>query len=173
MNDSSYKIEPADIDDYVKLESLFKIANKYSIERSGEPLWTNMEVARNDLRNHVYSGESYIIRDGNRIAATMTISNSDKLWDDNNDSLYLHKLMKNSDIKIPNVGKIFLQFAVDLALSQNRKYLRCDTITTLSRLINYYKRIGFEERGHFIYSSSDRQGVLLEAKVDDVFQALK
>lgn len=163
-------IERATVHDLSALIALFDKANAYSIERSGQAKWTNMEIAIADMSGHVKHGECYVIRSDNNIAATMAIAHSDKFWVDDGKALYLHKLMKDTDIDVPNVGLKFLEFAANRAIEEHKEFLRCDTKPIQARLVKYYIRLGFKNKGSFKYNSTGLEGLLLEAEVSEVLK---
>lgn len=169
-------IELATLADYDELLSLLDKANLYALDRSGEPMWTAMQFVYNQVRSYIEAGYCYIIRDRQKIMATMTITDKDEFWKDSgseDEALYIHKLMKNPESSVKNVGLVFLSFAAHETLRHKRKFIRCDTVPTQVRLINYYKKLGFIEKGRFVYPSSGRDGVLLEADAKEIIKNLR
>lgn len=169
------KIEPAKVSDFEELTQIMDEANLYSLTKSDEPMWTAMDFVRGELRAHLEAGECFVLRKEQKILATMTITNEDALWDSESTdgkALYIHKLMKNSECHIKNVGLIFISFAAHEAIRQNRRFLRCDTKPTQVRLVNYYYGLAFVKKRSFVYSVTNKPGVLLEADAREVLKRI-
>jgi hypothetical protein len=169
------KIEPAKLADFEQLVQIMDQANHYARTKSGEPMWTAMDFVHSQLRSHLEAGDCFVLRHAQEIVATITISKQDPLWGEDgtdNNALYIHKLMKNPESSIRDIGLTFLSFAAHEAVRQNRKFLRCDTKTSQERLINYYLGLGFAKKRSFNYSVTGFEGVLLEAAVQDVITRL-
>ena len=165
------KIAPAKVSDFEELTRVMDRANEYALTKSGDPMWTAMDFVRGQLRSHLEAGDCFVLRDAQKIVATITITEEDALWGDDgqdNNALYIHKLMKNPESHIRDIGLTFLSFAAHEAIRQNKKFLRCDTKTSQERLINYYYGLGFVKKRSFHYSVTGSEGVLLEADAQEV-----
>jgi len=58
-------------------------------------------------------------------------------------------------------------------MRRNKPLLRCDVVAELPGLINYYLKLGFENKGDFTYESSGRPGVFLEAPPETVLAKIQ
>jgi hypothetical protein len=173
--DDAMRISLAKTTDFEELTIIMDKANEYALDKSGEPIWGLREYALRELTAHLKAGECFVMRDDQKIAATMTITDEDRLWGEygaDDDALYFHKLMKDPQYPIRDVGLIFISFVANEASKRNKKFLRCDTISTQKRLINYYFKLGFVEKGSFTYRPSGRPGVFLEALTKEVIANL-
>jgi len=170
------KISAATLSDLDVLKELLQTANKYSIEISGIPQWTKWDVVYGQLEEYIVTGSMYVERDNNNaIISAVAIDESDEVWGDASDdnlALYLHQLAKDPVKAPPGAGLRLISFAVEEAAQRQKQYLRCDTSPELIELVEYYGRLGFEEAGTFIYESSGRPGVLLEASVTTVLDRI-
>jgi ribosomal protein S18 acetylase RimI-like enzyme len=169
------KIEPAKLSDFEQLVQIMDQANHYAQTKSGEPMWTAMDFVHGQLRSHLEAGDCFVLRHAQKIVATITISKEDPLWGQDgtdNTALYIHKLMKDPESSIRDIGLTFLSFAAHEAIRRNRKLLRCDTKISQARLINYYHGLGFTKKRSFHYSVTGFEGVLLEADAQQVITRL-
>jgi hypothetical protein len=173
MASSETHIERATISDFDELTAMMDEANEYSRAKSGEPAWKLKDLALRELAEHLKAGDCFVMKVDQKIVATMTITDSDSLWGESGadgTALYMHKLMKHADCPVPDVGLAFLSFTAHKAQELKRTVLRCDTITTQERLIDYYIRLGFVIKKHFTYYPSERPGVFMEASVGDILE---
>ncbi|MGZ6005291.1 MAG: GNAT family N-acetyltransferase [Candidatus Saccharimonadales bacterium] len=172
------RIEPAKPEDFEVLKAMLDSANAYGAQQThGVRLWTVMDYVYAQLRKTVENGEMYVIRnDEGKIAASIAFNLKRGRWKDigaqNGEALYFHKWMKNPDLAQPGDAKALLKFVAQEAKRLDRKYLRCDTVPELTELIEYYKRLGFSDMGHFVYESSGRPGILLQADTDTILRNL-
>jgi hypothetical protein len=168
-------IERATVSDLEELTQIMDEANEYSLVLSGEPMWRFKELALSELTEHLKAGDCFVMKVDQKIVASMTMTDSDSLWGEHGadgTALYMHKLMKHHDCPVPDVGLDFLSFAAHKALELKRTLLRCDTIATQKRLIDYYIKLGFVIKKHFVYHPSERPGVFMEASVRDVLERI-
>lgn len=85
-----------------------------------------------------------------KIACVWAITHSDpEIWedDDNDPSVYIHRIATNPDFRGNNFVKIIVDWAIQFAKDQNREFIRMDTCGINQRLINHYERCGFEFLG--------------------------
>lgn len=159
-------------EDYSDVVELLDIANQYAVQRSGVPGWTAMEHVYGKIKEQIEKGEIYVLRDSSGcIVASVAFNEDGEFWGDKaNDgrALYFQKLLKNPDKTQPNIGQKLIRSVAQEAISRGKQYLRCDTVSELTGLLNYYERLGFVQKGEFEYESSGRSGVLLEAKVEEL-----
>src|ERR1019366_6990983 len=153
---------------------LMSQANQYALSKSGKLVWTT-QFSNDWFQSQIKLGECFVLRKPDRpITAAITISEQDAYsWgDQGNDgqALYLHKLMKNPKLSQPNAGLKLIHFAAQEALRRDKQIVRCDFLVSMSRLLDYYERLGFIEQRLLIYKASDEQGVLLQANSQDVLE---
>jgi len=179
MNDSAanHRIELAQMSDFEAAKQLLDRANDYALAQSGSHSWTAMDHVHANLLKTIKEDRFYIIKnDEGEIVASISFDNKRRQWKkagfEKVEALYFYKWMKNPAVVVADEPKRLLRFVAEQAKLQDKKYLRCDTIAELSELVNYYKRLGFREMGSFMYDSSKRPGVLLQADVDEVLAKL-
>jgi hypothetical protein len=170
-------IQNATAEDYPQLKELMDKANAYAESMAGVKLWTIMDYAYDSLQRQVDRGETYIIHNSEgAITSAIGISEESSAWLHDTTkygkSMYLTKLMKNPATAADTEAKELLKFAVKKAQQRGKKYLRCDTVSELEGLVNYYLRMGFKDKGHFTYRTSGRPGILLEIETEDLAKYL-
>ena len=151
------------------LLNLLNQANTYSVTLSGKPAWIDIPKAYKSIKEQLNFGNIFIIRDNNgNISSAITICNSSDEWSEigkDGKALYFTKLMKDPQKAQTNEAVKLLNFAAKQAKRENKEFLRCDALNDPLGIVAYYKKLGFRERGFFIYESIRREGVLLEIKI--------
>ena len=165
----SLEIQLATHADFSDFCELLNKANEYSIQLSDKKAWTVMDHVYAGMEGRIARGECYVLRasDGT-ISSSISLSDKSDEWGmlgEDEQALYFAKLMKDPAVAADEEAKQLLVFAAQEAMRHGKRFLRCDTVAELDGLVNYYERLGFRSRGHFIYESSNRTGVLLEAPV--------
>lgn len=85
-----------------------------------------------------------------KIACIWAITYSDpKIWEaaDNDASIYVHRIATNPDFRGNNFVKITVDWAIELAKDQNRKFIGMDTCGKNQTLISHYTYCGFQFLG--------------------------
>lgn len=163
----------AELKDLNALLEIMKQANQYALSKSGKLMWTTQH-AEDGLRTQLKCGDCFVIRNPDKkIAAAIVLDEEDiYAWDDqgkDGKALYVHKLMKNPQYSQANVGLKLMHFAAQEALRRGKRVIRCDTIAGTTGLIDYYLKLGFITQRTMIYKSSNREGVLMQAESQLVF----
>lgn len=86
----------------------------------------------------------------NRIACVWAITYNDvDIWEEkeNDSSIYIHRITTNPDFRGNNFVKKIVDWSIDFANKQNKKFIRMDTCGKNDRLINHYKKCGFDFLG--------------------------
>ncbi len=167
-------ITKARLDDFEELKTLLQKANNYSLEISGIPQWTKWDVVFEQLRFHLKNESMFVVRDPTgAIILAIALDDADEQWGEASAdglAVYLHQLMKDPAKAPHGSGIRLIEFAATYAIKRQKTFLRADTTPELIHLIAYYNQLGFEECGTFIYESSGRPGVLLEARAHIVLE---
>ncbi|MEE6258401.1 GNAT family N-acetyltransferase [Plantactinospora sonchi] len=102
-----------------------------------EPGWVTGAIGRN---------ETWLVRVGDRVAATFTLDWSDPLWNDiGGNAGYLHRSAVRRSTA--GLGTLLLAWAGDTVRRHGRDALRLDCVATNRRLRDYYESAGFLHRG--------------------------
>ena len=86
-------------------------------------------------------GRLWLLRQDDRIAAMVSLWDSDRRWTDGVPALYLHNLAAHGDF--PGAGAEILRRCADYARSLGRQRLRLDCSARNPRLNAYYEAQGF------------------------------
>jgi ribosomal protein S18 acetylase RimI-like enzyme len=127
--------------------------------RSWEPgaFGTPGTIERRALLSALHSGDLYLVRDGGRAVATVSL-----LWEDRlywpaapDDGAYVHRLAVLRSAGGRGVGRALLGWAEDIARVRGRRYLRLDCVSDDEPLRRYYERAGFCHRGDLKVRGTD------------------
>ncbi|PJJ57259.1 acetyltransferase (GNAT) family protein [Mumia flava] len=122
-------------------------------QREGIEQWQVGEVGADEVRDQIAAGQWSVLRDDGQIQATIRLMESDPFfWDDlvpgtATDALYVHGLMVRRAQAGRGLGEVLLDWAARRAADDGRAFLRLDARVSNPRLIAYYARLGFVERG--------------------------
>lgn len=99
------------------------------------------------FKNQINTNLMYVAKYDETIAGCMLLKNKDEdFWQDDEPSYYIHHLA--TDILYKGIGKSLINFAINKARNDNKEYLRLDCFKSNIKLNNYYKNLGFEEKGY-------------------------
>lgn len=168
-------IVPAKAADLEAILAVMAKANQYSFDKTGEYQWRQYKKAQQNLTKDLMDGNCYIGKDDqDRVTAAVTITDQDTdRWGErgaDQKALYVHKLMKDPELAGKHVASKFLSFAADQAIKQNKKYIRGDTKISLSRLLDYYKSLGFYEAGTHMFAATGAKAALLEIETTELIK---
>ncbi|HEY5442017.1 MAG TPA: hypothetical protein VIJ68_00590 [Candidatus Saccharimonadales bacterium] len=153
-------IRPAHSKDFDELQNLLNMANDYALTQSGVRMWANMGHAYSTLRAQIEAGEFFVVRDPRgAITSAIALADNNECWEQagiGGSALYFMKLMKDPAKALPGEGLRLLGFAAAETLRQGKTLLRCDTLIESGALVDYYRRLGFQSKGTFMYESTGR-----------------
>jgi GNAT superfamily N-acetyltransferase len=138
-----YPIINATSDDLPLIFRLFEEAILYQ-QKNNYTGWNTYD--KDFIRTDIQQGLLYKILDQDDIVCIFSICLRDALiWreKENNDALYLHRLVLDRQFKKEKVFQLVLDWAIRFALNRGLKYIRMDTWATNRKLIDYYKSYGF------------------------------
>lgn len=92
-----------------------------------------------------------LIIDGQIACIWATTFSDPQIWEEkNNDpSVYIHRIATNPNFKGRNLVNDIVRWAISYAKMHNKDYIRMDTVGENIRLINHYKKVGFDFLGLF------------------------
>lgn len=111
---------------------------------NGYKVWDNIDKAA--LERDIKSKLQYKVVTGDEIICIFSVQFNDPfIWRerDNNDSIYLHRIVVNSKFKGKRLFERVLKWSKELAIVKKRKFIRMDTWADNQQLINYYMSFGF------------------------------
>lgn len=102
-----------------------------------EPSWVAGAIGR---------GETWLIRLGATICATVTLDGADSVWDRlPGRALYVHRMAVRR--RSAGLGAVILAWAAGVARERGLESLRLDCVASNDRLRAYYEAAGFIHRG--------------------------
>ncbi|WP_053756604.1 GNAT family N-acetyltransferase [Streptomyces sp. AS58] len=121
------------------------------ISARGSDQWSRPYPADRLLAT-IEAGTVFMLRDGKRTAATITLTSEaeEGLWSDeelSEPSMFVNKLTVSRDYAGRNLGGELLDWSGDRAYRAGAKWLRLDAWTTNARLQRYYLDQGFQHVG--------------------------
>ncbi len=146
QTDKTYDIEiiRTTKEDLADIFWLFKQAMELQ-GKNGYRVWDNIDKIglEKDIENRL----QYKILKGNDILCIFSIQHNDPfIWRDRdqNDAIYLHRIVVNPKFKGQKQFEKVLNWAKQFARQNNLKFIRMDTWADNEKIIDYYKSFGFE-----------------------------
>jgi len=112
-----------------------------------EPSWVTGAIGR---------GETWLVKVGGTVSATVTLDLADPVWDDiDGSALYVHRMAVRRPAA--GLGAVVLRWAAGVARERGRAALRLDCVAANTKLRAYYERAGFAYRGDFTVAGAPGQ----------------
>jgi ribosomal protein S18 acetylase RimI-like enzyme len=136
-------------DDLDKIFWLFEQAMELH-GKNGYKVWDDIDrtALEKDIENHL----QYKIVQGDDILCIFSIQYNDPfIWRDRdqNDAVYLHRIVVNPIFKGQKQFEKVLNWAKHFARQNNLKFVRMDTWADNAKIISYYNSFGFEFVGDY------------------------
>lgn len=113
-------------------------------EKIGVPVWRNYD--QKAIERDIREGNHYKLVIDDQMAIAFSVAYRDKvIWrhHDNNDSIYLHRIVVNPQFKGRRLFGEILTWSLDHIKSKGLLHVRMDTWQVNTRIIEYYKTFGF------------------------------
>ncbi len=136
------------LDDIPEIFRLYKLATDFQKVQFPDNLWP--EFDRDFITTEVIENRQFKIVIDDKIACVWAITFNDaQIWEENenNDSIYIHRIATNPEFRGNNFVQAITDWSRDYAREQNRHFVRMDTCGNNERLINHYKKCGFNFLG--------------------------
>lgn len=144
------KIENCTIDDIDEIYRLYRIASAYQKSKKGVVVWPEFE--RQLVEDSIAENRQWKLIIDNNIACVWTITFSDEqIWEEKNGdaAIYIHRIATNSDYRGQNFVAIIVGWSKEYAQKNNKDFIRLDTLGNNVKLIEHYKKAGFDFLGFF------------------------
>lgn len=107
--------------------------------------WQGFEVAMVQKEINEKWQWKIIDQDQNILCIFATAFSDPVIWEekDKDPSIYLHRIVTNPIFRGKNYVNYIIEWAKEYALQHNIKFIRMDTWGKNEKLINYYKKCGF------------------------------
>lgn len=136
---------PEDIPEIFRLYQLATDFQKITFPGNQWPEF-DQELIATEVKEH----RQFKLLIENSIACIWAITFNDaQIWEekDNNSSIYLHRIATNPEYRGNDFVRLIVDWAKVYAAKHNKQFIRMDTCGQNDRLINHYKKCGFEFLG--------------------------
>ncbi|MBI1767886.1 MAG: GNAT family N-acetyltransferase [Bacteroidetes bacterium] len=151
---SQFKIENTTAEDLEFIYELFDLSVKYQ-ESKGYPTWKNYD--KEALIKDVENKNQYKVMVDSQPGIIFSVRYSDKIiWRemDQEDAIYLHRIVVNPVFKGLKLFGEILSWAIDQAKQKRLKSIRMDTWANNPKIIEYYTGFGFRFIENYTTSNS-------------------
>lgn len=135
---------PGDID---QILLLYDYARQLQQERK-MVVWPHFDKAF--LQNEIVEQRQWKLIINNEIACNWAVTFNDReIWGerDNNNSIYIHRIATNANLRGNRFIDNIVQWAKDYANKKGKQFVRLDTLGNNTRLIQHYTSAGFDFLG--------------------------
>ena len=140
----NFKIVNTTKEDLDKILWLFEQAMDLQ-GKNGYKVWSGIDKIA--LEKDIENGLHYKIVRDNDILCIFSVQHNDPfIWRDRdqNDAIYLHRIVVNPNFKGQRLFEKVLNWARHFARQKNLSFVRMDTWADNEKIIDYYKSFGFE-----------------------------
>jgi hypothetical protein len=135
------------ITDLTEIQELYQAARNLQIQRE-MVVWPVFENAF--IENEIKENRQWKILQDNLIACNWAITFQDKeIWGekDNNDAIYIHRICTNPTLRGNRYIEKIVEWSKHYAKTQEKRYVRLDTLGNNTKLIAHYTSAGFDFLG--------------------------
>ena len=141
-------IENSNLTDISEIFRLYKLATDFQKLKFPDNQWPVFD--KELINKEIIENRQFKLIINNKIACVWAITFSDaQIWEEkeNNSSIYIHRIATNPEFRGQNFVQKIVNWAKEYAIDKNKEYIRMDTCGKNDRLINHYKRCGFDFLG--------------------------
>lgn len=146
------------IQDIDEIFRLYKIASDFQRAKEEVTVWP--EFDRELVESEIHDNRQWKITIDGEVACVWAITFSDdQIWENSNSdaAIYIHRIATNPNFRGNNFVTKIVDWSKDYAKQQGKDFVRLDTTGNNTRLIEHYKRSGFDFLG--IVDLSDSNGL--------------
>ena len=150
------KIENCTSKDIDKIFWLYEQGSNYQRSQKGVVVWPRFK--RELIETEIAEGRQWKLVINDSIMGVWAISFSDEqIWEAKNKdrAVYIHRIAVNPDFRGNDLVKKIVHWAKGYAKSNNKQYIRLDTMGKNIKLIEYYQKAGFSFLGMFELKNTD------------------
>lgn len=140
-------IQNSSIQDINEILKLYQHAREYQYLK-GAVVWPEIPIpliTQEIIKKHQWK----LMIDGKIACVWATTFQDPLIWEDRNadPSVYLHRIALNPDFRGRNIVKEIIEWAKIFAKTQDKHFIRLDTVGENHGLIKYYTSCGFDYLG--------------------------
>ncbi len=144
------KIENSVAADIPEIFRLYSLASAYQRSKHTVVVWPDFERAL--VEQEIYENRQWkLVIDGEVACVWATTFSDEQIWEERNKdaAVYIHRIATNPDFRGKDFVSIITNWARVYAKSNNKDFVRLDTLGNNLRLIAYYQNAGFHFLGMF------------------------
>jgi len=137
------EIRNSDLNDLSKIFELYKIATNF-MKSKNQVAWP--EFARDLIIEEIEDLRQWKFLMNGKIACIWaTTLNDESIWgtENNDPSIYIHRIATNPDFRGQKLVKQIVSWADNYCINNNLNYVRMDTVGLNKGLIGHYEKLGF------------------------------
>jgi ribosomal protein S18 acetylase RimI-like enzyme len=137
-------IKTANKNDIVKIYELYEMATAYQ-KTVSDKQWEGFEQAL--IEKEIEENRLWKIYNDNQFLCVFSINFNDKLFwgeKDKQPSIYIHRIALNTNFKGLSIMTKIIYWAKSYCVENEKQFIRMDTWGENTKLIDYYKKCGFE-----------------------------
>ena len=142
------KITNSTIEDIPEIFRLYSLATEYQKIHFPGNIWPTFDEEM--VRKEVLENRQFKIVMDDEISCIWAITFSDpQIWEkaENDESIYIHRIATNPKFRGNDFVKAIVNWAKSYVIQHNKDFIRMDTCGDNKRLIEHYKRSGFNFLG--------------------------
>ena len=144
------KIENVRIEEIEEIFRLYDIASAYQESKKTVVVWP--EFDRDMVITEIVENRQFKLLINDTFACVWAITFSDaQIWEKRNEdpAIYIHRIATNPDFRGHDFVGTIVNWAKDFAKIHDKQFIRLDTIGDNTRLIDHYRKCGFNFLGMF------------------------
>ena len=138
----------SNLNDIPEIFRLYKLATDFQKIKFPENQWP--EFDKDLITTEVFEKRQFKLLIGDKIACVWAITYEDaQIWEDSEEdsSIYIHRIATNPEFRGNNFVQVIVDWSKNYATTQKKQFIRMDTCGKNERLINHYKKCGFNYLG--------------------------
>jgi ribosomal protein S18 acetylase RimI-like enzyme len=144
------EIKNCSTEDVTEIFRLYKLASAYQKSKQKVVVWPEFE--KQLVVTEVAENRQWKLIIDNQIACVWATTFSDEqIWEERNadPSIYIHRIATNPDFRGKNFVSLIVAWAKEYAKTNNKYFVRLDTLGNNTKLIEHYTNAGFYFLGMF------------------------
>lgn len=137
------EIRNSDLNDLSEIFELYKIATNF-MKSKNQIAWP--EFARDLIIEEIEDLRQWKLLINGKISCIWaTTLNDESIWgaENNDPSIYIHRIATNPDFRGQKLVKQIVSWADNYCINNNLNYVRMDTVGLNKGLIEHYEKLGF------------------------------
>ena len=151
------EIKNSTSNDIEEIFRLYKIASDYQKTKKEVVVWPNFK--RELVETEIAENRQWKMMIDHEVACVWAITFQDEqIWEEKNkdSAIYIHRIATNPDFRGNNFVATIVEWAKIYAKKMEKRFVRLDTLGNNIKLIEHYKKAGFQFLGMFDLKNTDQ-----------------